>query len=106
MKSDIKKIFNLKDIVKYQKNSIVSQTLINKKNGTVTLFSFDQGQGLSKHSAPYDALVLLLEGEVEIIIDGELFHLKENDFIIMPKNIPHALTAVKKLKMILTLIGD
>jgi quercetin dioxygenase-like cupin family protein len=98
-------IMNLIDLCDYQKNSIVSQTVINKKSGTVTFFAFDEGQGLSEHKAPYDALVIIIDGEAEITIESNLNILKKGEMIIMPENKPHALYAKKRFKMILTLIG-
>jgi len=95
---------SLVDMVDYQKEAVVSKTIIQKKIGTVTLFAFDQGQGLSEHTAPFDALVQVLEGEVEIKISGKPFNLKQGDIIIMPANEPHALMAVKSFKMLLTMI--
>ena len=92
------------DIVDYQKGAVVSKTIIEKKTGTVTLFAFDQGQGLSEHKSPFDALVQVLDGEVEIKISGKPFCLKQGDIIIMPANEPHALKAVKSFKMLLTMI--
>jgi quercetin dioxygenase-like cupin family protein len=94
----------LADLVAYQKGSVVSRTVIDKKVGTVTLFSFDEGQGLSEHTAPFDALVHLLDGEAEISISGKPFHLREGDMTIMPANQPHALKAIKKFKMLLIMI--
>jgi len=91
-------------MVDYQKDAVVSKTIVEKKAGTVTLFSFDQGQGLSEHTAPFDALVQVLEGAVEIKISGKPFQLKQGEVIIMPANEPHALKAVEKFKMLLTMI--
>ncbi len=98
------KVSNLVELVNYQEESVVSKALIEKKTGTVTLFAFDQGQGLSEHTAPFDALVYVLDGEVEITISGKPAHLKHGEMIIMPANEPHALKAVKKFKMMLTMI--
>ncbi len=92
------------DLVAYQESSIVSRTIINKKTGTVTLFAFDEEQGLSEHKASFDALVYLLDGEAEVVISGKTLCLKEGEIVIMPANQPHALRAVKKFKMILTMI--
>ncbi|MDR4499362.1 MAG: cupin domain-containing protein [Candidatus Scalindua sp.] len=92
------------NLVNYQDCSVVSREIINKKTGTVTIFAFDEGQGLSEHTAPFDALVYLLEGEVEIVISGRPLHLKEGEIVIMPANQPHALKAIKKFKMMLTMI--
>lgn len=98
------KVLNSKDLIEYQKDSIVSRMLINKDVGSVTFFAFDEKQKLSEHTAPYDALVQVLDGEVEICISGKKFSLKQGDFIIMPANKPHAVTATKKFNMILTMI--
>jgi quercetin dioxygenase-like cupin family protein len=92
------------NLADYQKDSIVSRTLIDKNTGTVTFFAFDKGQGLSEHTAPFDALVYLLDGEAEISISGKPFSLRQGEMIIMPANEPHALKAVKQFKMILTMI--
>jgi quercetin dioxygenase-like cupin family protein len=91
-------------MVTYQDGAVVSKTIIKKTTGTVTLFAFDQGQGLSEHTAPFDAMVQVLDGEVEIKISGKPFHLKQGEMIIMPANEPHALSAVKRFKMLLTMI--
>jgi quercetin dioxygenase-like cupin family protein len=94
----------LVDSVDYQEQSVVSRTLIEKTTGTVTLFAFDQGQGLSEHTTPFDALVCVLDGEVEITISGIPAILKQGEMIIMPANEPHALKAIKRFKMMLTMI--
>jgi len=78
--------------------------VLNKKSGTVTLFAFDKGQGLSEHTAPFDALVYILDGETVITISGKSLHVKQGEMIVMPANEPHALKAVKKFKMMLTMI--
>ena len=95
---------NLLDLADYQQGSVVSRTIIDKKSGTVTLFAFDEGQGLSEHTAPFDALVQLLDGEAEVVISGKPLRLKEGEVVIMPANQPHALRAITKFKMILTMI--
>jgi len=92
------------DLVDYQTGSVVSRTILEKQTGTVTLFAFDKGQGLSEHTAPFDALVYLLEGEAEITISGKSLRLREGEMIIMPANQPHALRATQKFKMLLTMI--
>ena len=92
------------DLVDYQKGSVVSRTVIDKKTGTVTLFSFDEGQGLSEHTAPFDAMVCILDGEAEITIAGKPLRLKAGEMTIMPANQPHALKAVKSYKMLLIMI--
>ena len=98
------KVVKLKELVEYQKGSVVSRTVIDKNAGTVTLFAFDEGEGLSEHTAPFDALVVDLEGEVEVMIAGASNHLEEGDMIIMPANQPHALKAISSLKMLLVMI--
>jgi quercetin dioxygenase-like cupin family protein len=98
------KASNLRDLIGYQEGSVVSRTLINKKAGTVTLFAFDEKQGLSEHTAPYDALVYVLDGVVEVTISGKPITLKQGEVTIMPANEPHALAAKTKFKMLLTMI--
>ncbi len=95
---------HLEDAVNYQEGAIVSREIVNKKTGTVTVFAFDRGQGLSEHTAPFDALAYVLDGEVEIIISGKPHHLKQGEMIIMPGGKPHALRAIKKFKMLLIMI--
>ena len=95
---------NLTGLIDYQAGSVVSRTIIDKKAGTVTLFAFDEGQGLSEHTAPYDALVYILDGEADITISGKPVRLKKGELTIMPADEPHALTAVTKFKMLLTMI--
>jgi quercetin dioxygenase-like cupin family protein len=92
------------DLVGYQEGSVVSRTLVNEKAGTVTLFAFDEGEGLSEHTAPFDALVQLLEGEAEVVISGKPLRLKQGEMVIMPANEPHALKALTRFKMLLTMI--
>ena len=94
------------DLVSYHEGSIVSRTIIDKTTGTLTLFAFAEGQGLSEHTAPFDALVYLLDGEAEVTISGKALHLKEGDMVIMPANEPHALRAIKKFKMMLVMINS
>lgn len=97
-------VLNLKDLIDYQEGSVVSREIISKKTGSVTLFAFDKGQGLSEHTAPFDALVLCLDGEVEITISGTPIQLKEGETVIMPADQPHALKALQRFKMILIMI--
>ena len=92
------------DMVDYQGGSVVSREIIGKGVGTVTLFAFGEGQGLSEHTAPFDALVHVLDGEVDITISGKTLRLSEGEMVIMPANEPHALKAVRRFKMILTMI--
>ncbi len=94
----------LVDLLDYQEQSVVSRTLIEKPTGTVTLFAFDQGQGLSEHTAPFDALVHVLDGEAEIALSGTPAIVKQGEMIIMPANEPHALKAIKRFKMMLIMI--
>jgi len=98
------KAISLMDIVDYQKGSVVSREIVSKKTGTLTLFAFDTGQGLSEHTAPFDATVYCLEGEVEVTISGNPILLKGGEMIIMPANEPHALQAVTPFKMLLIMI--
>ena len=100
----IAKTFDTVRLVEYQTGSVVSRAVIQKKTGTVTLFAFDEGQGLSEHTAPFDALVCLLDGQAEIVISGTSHVLKKGQMIIMPANIPHELKAVKPFKMLLVMI--
>ena len=97
-------VVNLADLVEYQEGSVVSRTLIKKDTGTATLFAFDKGQELSEHTTPFDALVYVPDGEVEITISGEPFNVKAGEMIIMPADEPHALKAVKAFKMLLVMI--
>jgi quercetin dioxygenase-like cupin family protein len=106
MELDAKQAYSLADLVEYQEGSVVSKTIVEKKTGTVTMFAFDENQGLSEHTAPYDALVYLLDGEAEIASSGKHIKLKEGEMVIMPANEPHALKATWRFKMILTMIRD
>jgi quercetin dioxygenase-like cupin family protein len=107
VKEDLKKkVLPLRDLVAYQEGSVVSRMVVYKKTGTITLFAFDTGEGLSEHTAPYDAIVTILEGEAEITVDGTPFYLTEGDMIIMPANMPHALHAAQRFKMMLTMIHE
>ena len=100
----ITEVLNINELIKYQKDSVVSRTLIKKKTGNVTLFAFDQGQALSEHTAPFDAMAYILDGEAEITVSGKVFQLKAGEMIIMPANKPHALRALRKYKMLLIMI--
>ena len=92
------------DLLDYQEGSVVSRTIIDKQTGTVTLFAFDAGQGLSEHTAPFDALVHIIDGEAEITISGKGIHVKGGEMVIMPAHEPHALRALKRFKMVLIMI--
>jgi quercetin dioxygenase-like cupin family protein len=100
----IGKALTMSDLVAYQDGSVVSKTLIDKKIGTLTMFSFGAGQGLSEHTAPYDAFVQIVDGEAEVTINGEPHTVLSGQMIIMPANIPHELKAVKPFKMLLVMI--
>jgi quercetin dioxygenase-like cupin family protein len=95
---------SLAGLVTVQPDAVVSKTIIDKKVGTVTVFAFDAGQGLSEHTAPYDALIQVLEGEVEILIADAPYRVKQGEFIILPAHKPHALNGVSAFKMLLTMI--
>lgn len=95
---------NINEQINYQEGSVVSREIVNKANGTVTLFAFDKGQGLSEHKAPFDALVIITDGTAEIIV-SEIKHIvKAGEMILMPANATHALKAIEPFKMILTMI--
>ena len=95
---------DLVEQVSYARDSIVSRTIAESSAGTMTLFAFDAGQGLSEHSAPYDALVQVLDGEVELKIGGKRVVARRGQLVIMPANVPHAVQAAKKFKMLLTML--
>jgi quercetin dioxygenase-like cupin family protein len=94
----------LADLVAYQVGSVVSREIIDRKTGTVTVFAFDKGQGLSEHAAPFDALVYLLDGAAEIVISGRPVRVTRGEMIILPANQPHALKALERFKMMLIMI--
>lgn len=98
------KVAKLADLVSYQEGAVVSKTIVDKKTGTVTLFAFDEGQGLSEHTAPFDALVSVLDGAATVTISGKSHQLKEGEAILMPANKPHALEGPGRFKMMLTMI--
>ena len=95
---------DLVDLLQYQDSSIVSRVLLKNKGGTVTLFAFDVGEGLSEHTAPFDALVVVTDGEADIEIGGEGFKVRQGETIILPANRPHAVRAATKFKMLLIMI--
>ncbi len=94
----------LAELVDYQEGAVVSRSVIAKQAGTVTLFAFDEGQSLSEHTAPYDALVCALDGEAAIVISGTVHQLRAEEAVILPANEPHAVRALKKFKMLLVMI--
>lgn len=104
MEELLSKVLNMKDLADYQEGTVVSKTIIKKDTGNISFFAFDEGQGLSEHTAPFDALVYIADGEAEVKISGEVNTIKEGEMIIMPANKPHALRAVKKFKMCLVMI--
>jgi quercetin dioxygenase-like cupin family protein len=100
------KVIHLKDLVGYADGTVASRMIISRKAGNITLFSFDEDEGLSEHTAPYDAVVTILEGECEVWVAGPTYRMKEGDTIIFPANVPHALSAITKFKMSLTMIRE
>jgi quercetin dioxygenase-like cupin family protein len=100
------KVITLKDLVSYADGAVASRMIISRKAGNITVFSFDENEGLSEHTAPFDALVTILEGECEVWVAGETFQMKTGETIIFPANVPHALSAITKFKMSLTMIKE
>ncbi len=98
------KAIKLADLVSYQEGSVVSRAIINNEAGTVTVFAFDEGQSLSEHTAPFDAIVYVLEGNVEITVSGDKIEAEAGDMVLMPANEPHALKATSKFKMLLIMV--
>jgi quercetin dioxygenase-like cupin family protein len=103
-KTLVSKVQRLAELIEYQEGAVVSKTLIDEEKGTVTLFAFGEGQGLSEHTAPFDALVYILDGKAEIIISGKSLNLQNGEMVIMPANEPHALKALSNFKMLLIMI--
>lgn len=95
---------DINQLIDYQEGSVVSKEIINKVSGTITLFAFDEGQGLSEHTAPYDALVLVIDGTAEITISGKINQVKSGQILLMPANDSHAIKATERFKMLLTMI--
>ncbi|MCQ1539292.1 cupin domain-containing protein [Methanocalculus taiwanensis] len=107
MSDDIKgTVIRLDELVEYQDGTVASRMVIKQKHGNITIFSFDEDEGLSEHTAPFDALVTILDGECEIWLEGKTFEMKAGDSIIFPANAPHALSAITKFKMSLTMIKE
>ena len=102
--SENPEVLDIKTLLDYQESSVVSRMLINKKVGTVTLFSFDKGEGLSEHTAPFDALVYVFDGKAEIVISKKPYILEKGQMITMPANEPHALNALERFKMMLIMV--
>jgi len=106
-KEDLRgKVLDLKDLAAYQEGAVVSRMVVYKKSGTLTAFAFDAGEGLSEHTAPYDAIVQGLEGEAEITIGGNTLRLQEGQMVIMPARVPHAVKALSRFRMLLTMIHE
>ncbi len=97
-------VMKLDELVGYQKGAVVSREIIRKDTGTVTVFSFDKGEGLSEHIAPFDALVYILDGRAQVFISGKQHILREGEMIVMPEGKPHSLKAINKFKMLLVMI--
>jgi quercetin dioxygenase-like cupin family protein len=97
-------VLKLKELVSYQQGSVVSREIIRKNTGTVTLFAFDEGQGLSEHTAPFDALGYIVDGDAEITVSGQANKVSEGEMLILPAGQPHALRALHKFKMMLVMI--
>ncbi|WP_294967327.1 cupin domain-containing protein [uncultured Methanosphaera sp.] len=97
-------IYQIDKLVEYQENSVVSKELVKKETGTITVFAFDKGEGLSEHAAPYDAMIQIIDGKLELTLNKKLYTLEKGDMIIMPANAPHALYAAERFKMILSMI--
>ena len=100
----VAKASSLEGLIDYQEGSVVSRTIIDKKTGTITLFAFDENQGLSEHTAPYDSVVYVLDGEVDVTISGKLLRLKQGEMTILPANEAHVLAAKTRFKMLLIMI--
>jgi len=98
--------FAMMEAVEYSSQAVVSKTILKKETGNVTLFAFEKGEGLSEHIAPFDAMVFVLDGQVEIRIDGQPHQLQTGEAIIMPANIPHALKALERFKMMLIMVKE
>lgn len=101
---NIGKVMSAANDLSYAAGAVVSKTLIKKEKGTVTSFAFDKGQGLSEHTAPFDAMVHVVDGQAEVLIKGKQHIVKAGEFIIMPANVPHALNAIEAFKMLLIMI--
>ena len=104
LNENINRVLDINSIIDYQQGSIVSRVLVKEKTGNITLFAFDKGQELSEHTAPFDAVVHIVDGAAEVTVDGKANNLKSGQMIIMPANIPHALKATNSFKMILSMI--
>ena len=99
-------VIGLSSSVDYAEDAVISKTLLDKKAGSLTVFSFDEGQGLSEHVSPYDATVIVIEGEATLVIGGKTLSVKTGEMVIMPANVPHAVQADKRFKMLLVMIRE
>ena len=99
-------VYNIEETIEYQEDSIVSKTVIDKDTGSVTLFAFDEGQNLSEHSAPHEAMVHVLDGAGEYTIDGEAHRVEAGEMIVMPADVPHSVNAPEGFKMVLVMIEN
>ncbi len=97
-------VLKLVSLINYEEASVVSRTIIDKTSGNITLFAFEKGQGLSEHTAPFDALVYLIDGEAEVTISGKSLNVRQGEMVVMPANQPHALKAIQPFKMMLVMI--
>lgn len=104
MEADKSKIFELAEFIDYSSDATVSKMIIKKETGNITLFAFDKGQSLSEHSAPFDAFVLITEGKGTVVLNKKIYALKAGEFIVMPANVPHAVQADERFKMMLVMI--
>ena len=102
--SDLDTASSLAGLVQYQPGAVVSRTILKRPSGNVTAFAFDEGEGLSEHTAPYDAMVLVVDGEAEITVAGKVNAVRAGEMIILPAGKPHALRAVSRFKMLLVMI--
>ena len=100
------KVIITKDLINYQEDSIVSKIIASSEKGSITIFAFDKGQRLSEHTAPFDALVYILDGAAEVVISSKKYVLKQGDMIIMPADKPHAVKAIERFKMLLIMVRD
>ena len=106
-REDLKgKVIRLPDLIAYAEGTVASRTIISRNAGNITLFSFDEDEGLSEHAAPYDATVTILEGECEVWVAGKTFTMNAGETVIFPANVPHALSAISRFKMSLTMIRE
>lgn len=103
---DAQTVLSFSEAVRYQTGSVVSRTLLKKPAGNVTLFAFDEGESLSEHTTPYDALLVVVDGKVEVTIAENAFSLSKGEMIVLPANVPHAVKALTQFKMMLVMIHD